>query len=115
MNGTRGTNETATAGNGGGLDPGEAATLIEQTKGQPRRQFDRMYPATAPLIIGGGFAAGTSAVREDWPALVTALAAVAAGAVSAFAGPVWVRAIAGVGLFVALLGNAVVTARPHRA
>ena len=44
MNGTRDTNETAAADNGGGFDPQEAATLLEQTKRQARRQFEATPP-----------------------------------------------------------------------
>jgi hypothetical protein len=39
MNGTGNTNETATAGEGGGFDPREAAALLEQTTQQARHQF----------------------------------------------------------------------------
>ena len=39
MNETGDSNEAATADNGGGFDPREAATLLEQTRRQARRQF----------------------------------------------------------------------------
>jgi hypothetical protein len=44
MNGTDSTNETATAGNGGGFDPEQAAALLEQTTQQARRGFQAHPP-----------------------------------------------------------------------
>ena len=44
MNETHDANQTAAADNGGGLDPQEAATLVEQTKRQARRQFEATPP-----------------------------------------------------------------------
>lgn len=46
MNETHDINQTTTADNGDGLDPQDAATLIEQTRQQTRRQFE-VYP---PLL-----------------------------------------------------------------
>jgi hypothetical protein len=69
-----------------------------------------VYPATAPLIIVGAVVAGIAAGRANWPVLGLALAAVAVGAGSAFAGPVGVWAFAGAGLFVAVLAYTAVTA-----
>ena len=65
-----------------------------------------IYPATAPLIVLGAFGAAIAAAREDWPNLGVALALIAIGAGSAFAGPAWVWAFAGVGCCIALLGHA---------
>jgi hypothetical protein len=73
-----------------------------------------LYPATALLIVGGSVMAGRAAVREDWPVFGASLASVAVGAGSAFAGPATVWAIAGLGMFVVLLGHAAATARLHR-
>ena len=73
-----------------------------------------VYPATALLIVGGSVAAGIAAVRANWPVFGGALAVVAVSARSAFAGPVAVWAVAGVGLFVVLLGHAAATAWLHR-
>jgi hypothetical protein len=53
MNGPRDTNEAETADEGGGLDPRKAATLIEQTKRQARRQFALQTPLLA--LIGAAF------------------------------------------------------------
>jgi hypothetical protein len=70
MNGPRDTNEAETADEGGGLDPREAATLIELTKRQARRQFALQTPLLA--LIGAAFflvAYGTIwlSVREQHP------------------------------------------------
>ena len=73
-----------------------------------------LYPATALLIVGGSVMAGRAAVRADWPVFGAALAAVAVGAGSAFAGPAAVWAVAGLGMFVVLLGHAAATAWLHR-
>jgi hypothetical protein len=219
MNGTRDTNGTATADNGGGLDPRAAAALIEQTQRQTRRQLDPnkplvyviaavvllaiyatiwlsvrgqhpykgptgvdagivypllaimiaaiivavnraragvggrsqrqrraeattlavvwvavyvfqgalyhagashaivfgLYSAVGPLIIAGAAMAGIAAAREDWRTLGITLGVVAVGAMSAFGGPVGVWAVAGLGLFVVLLGAAATTARLYHA
>jgi hypothetical protein len=69
-----------------------------------------VYPATALLIVGGSVMAGRAATREDWPVFGASLAAVAVGAGSAFAGPAAVWAVAGLGMFVVLLGHAAATA-----
>ena len=65
-----------------------------------------VFPATAPLIVGGAAAAGAFAAREDWLALGTTLAIVAVAALSAFAGPVTVWAATGVGCCLVLVGYA---------
>jgi hypothetical protein len=44
MNGTRKSSEAETDGEGGRLDPGEAAALLDQTKRQARRQFEPYPP-----------------------------------------------------------------------
>ncbi|HEY6708685.1 MAG TPA: hypothetical protein VJB61_13965 [Actinomycetota bacterium] len=73
-----------------------------------------LYPATAPLIVGGLVWAGMMAARADWRACGSGLAAAAVGAVGAFAGPAGAWAVAGMGLFVVLLGNAAAIAwRQH--
>jgi hypothetical protein len=62
-----------------------------------------VFPATAPLIVGGTAAAGAFAAREDWLALGAALAIVGVAALSAFAGPVTVWAATGVGCCIVLV------------
>ena len=47
MSGTHDTNGTAPADNGSGLDPQEAATLLQKTKRQARRQFETQTPLLA--------------------------------------------------------------------
>jgi hypothetical protein len=53
VNGSHDTNAPETADEDGGLDPREAATLIEQTKRQARRQFAPQTPLLA--LIGSAF------------------------------------------------------------
>jgi hypothetical protein len=65
-----------------------------------------VFPATAPLIVGGTALAGVFAAQEDWLALVTALAVVLVAALSAFAGPVTVWLVTGVGCCLVLVGYA---------
>jgi hypothetical protein len=73
-----------------------------------------IYPATVPLIVAGLAWAGITAARADWRACRTAAAVAAVGAVGAFAGPAGAWAVAGVGLFVVLLGTAAATAWRQR-
>ncbi len=65
-----------------------------------------VFPATAPLIVGGTALAGVCAAQEDWLPLAAALAIVAVAALSAFAGPVTVWAATGVGCCLVLVGYA---------
>ena len=74
-----------------------------------------IMPAAGPLIVVGAAMAGYNAARQDWQLLGVALAAVAVGAGSAFAGPVGVWGVAGVGLFVLLVCRAVVQVWQRRA
>ncbi|HXN04481.1 MAG TPA: hypothetical protein VN895_06585 [Candidatus Acidoferrum sp.] len=66
-----------------------------------------ILPAAGPLIVVGAAAAGYAAAREDWQLLGLAVAAVAVGAGSAFAGPAGVWGVAGVGLFAVLVCRAI--------
>ena len=91
MNETRDTNESAPADEGGRDPQAAAAALLEQTRRQARRQFEVKKPLLS--LIGG-------------PNLGVALAVIAIGAGSAFAGPACVWAFAGVSCCVALLGHA---------
>jgi hypothetical protein len=74
-----------------------------------------IMPAAGPLIVVGAAMAGYNAARQDWQLLGVALAAVAVGAGSAFAGPVGVWGVAGVGLFAILVCRAVVQVWQRRA
>jgi hypothetical protein len=69
-----------------------------------------VYAAAAPLIICGAAVAANAAAREDWPRLGVAMAMIAVGAGRAYAGPIGVWAIAGVGCCMVLLGCAVAQA-----
>jgi hypothetical protein len=72
------------------------------------------YPTTAPLILSGLAWAAIMAARANWRGCGTGLVIAAIGAVGAFAGPVEVWAVIGVGLFIVLLGSAAVTASRQR-
>ena len=49
MNGARETDDSATAGEGDGLDPREAARLLEQARREAQRQFDLSSPQLSLL------------------------------------------------------------------
>jgi hypothetical protein len=49
MNGTRDTHDTTTGEDGGGLDPREAARLLEQTRREAKRTFDMRSPRLSLL------------------------------------------------------------------
>ena len=72
------------------------------------------YPATVPLMAAGLAWAGIMAARASWRACGSGLAVAAVGAVGAFAGPAGAWAVAGVGLFLELLGAAAVIAWRQR-
>lgn len=74
-----------------------------------------LYPAAAPLLIIGLVAAAYAAGREDWRLLGTTLTVAAVAAAAGFAGPAGVWLVMGIGLSVALAGNAAVTAWRQRA
>ncbi len=74
-----------------------------------------LYPATAPLIVGGLGWAGIMAAQADWRACGSGLTAATVGAVAAFAGPTGAWAVVAVGLFVVLLEHACETAWRQRA
>jgi hypothetical protein len=56
------TNEAASSGEGAGLDPREAATILEQANRQARRQFDPQPPLVVVLGAAGVFLFGYGAV-----------------------------------------------------
>jgi hypothetical protein len=72
------------------------------------------YPATVPLIVAGVAWAGIMAARANWRACGSGLAVAAVGAVGAFAGPAGAWAVAGVGIFLELLGSAAAIAWRQR-
>jgi hypothetical protein len=61
MNMVGDTNQIGAAGEGAGLDPREAARILEQAKRQARRQFDPVSPLAA-LAGAGAFLVGYGAV-----------------------------------------------------
>ncbi len=68
-----------------------------------------LYPATVPLMVAGLAWAGIMAARANRRACGTALAVAVVGAVGVFAGPAGAWMVAGVGLFLVLLGSAAAT------
>jgi hypothetical protein len=73
-----------------------------------------LYPAAAPLIVGGLVWAGMMAARRNWRGIGTGLAAAVIGALSLLAGPVGAWAVCAVGLGALLLGQAAVIAWRQR-
>ncbi len=71
------------------------------------------YPTTVMVIPGLAWAA-VSAARRVWPSCGTGLAVAAVGVVGAFASPAGAWLVAGVGLCLALLGNAAAVAWRQR-
>jgi hypothetical protein len=70
MNDTRDTSGTATAGDGGGLDPQEAAALLEQAQRQARRQLEINPPALSLIraaVVLGAYGAIWLSVRGSTP------------------------------------------------
>lgn len=74
-----------------------------------------VFAATGPLIVVGSVMAAFAAAREVWPSVGLAMAIVAVCTGSAFAGPIWVWAFAGVGCSVACLVYAAARVWPSRA
>jgi hypothetical protein len=74
-----------------------------------------VIPAAAPLIIVGTTVAGIAATKADWPQFGAALAVVTGGVVAAFVGPIDAWLVAGIGLFVGVVGYAAATAWQRRA
>jgi hypothetical protein len=65
-----------------------------------------VYPATAPFLIVGLAAAAWAAGRQDWPLTATCLGVAIVAAFAALTGPVYCWLIMGIGLCLAMLGNA---------
>jgi hypothetical protein len=74
-----------------------------------------VFPAVAPLLVVGATLAGSAATRADWPIFGLALAVVSVGVGASFAGPAGAWAVAGTGLFIAVLDHAAANAWLHRA
>jgi hypothetical protein len=117
---------TATSGNGGDLDPHQAAALLDQATQHGRRTFSPGTPAlfvfraAVALVIGGAFwlsvrgqdpyAGPTGAALPVWRGAGTCLAIAILGAAAGFGGPVNAWLIMGIGLGAVCLGYAALTA-----
>jgi len=80
MNGTHDTSETTTAGEGDGLDPREAAKILERTKRHAQRQFDLTPPMLTLIraaVILLGYGAVWWSVRDQHPYEGPSLGAIA--------------------------------------
>jgi hypothetical protein len=66
-----------------------------------------IIPAAGPLITVGAVLAGDAAAREDWQTLGIAVAVIAVGAGSAFAGPSGVWGVVGVGICAVVVCRAI--------
>jgi hypothetical protein len=73
-----------------------------------------LYPAAAPLIVGGLGWVGMMAARRNGRGIGTGLAAAVIGALSLLAGPAGAWAVCAVGLGALLLGTAAVIAWRQR-
>jgi hypothetical protein len=73
-----------------------------------------IYPATAPFFIIGLAAAAWAAGRADWPLTVTCLGVSIFGAFAALTGPIYCWLVMGIGLCLAMVGNAVYGFMQHR-
>ena len=69
-----------------------------------------VIPAAAPLIIVGTTVLGVAASKADWPQFGTALVVITAGIVALFVGPSGAWLVAGIGLFLAVVGHAIASA-----
>ena len=69
-----------------------------------------VIPAAAPLIIVGTTVLGVAASKADWPQFGTALVVITAGIVALFVGPSAAWLVAGIGLFLAIVGHSIATA-----
>ncbi len=81
MNGTRDMNDSGRAGSGDPFDPAEAATLLDQTRREARRQFDLQPPLLSVLmgaVVFGGYLALWLSVRGQHPYTGPSGAAIAA-------------------------------------
>ena len=73
-----------------------------------------VYPATAPFLIVGLAAAAWAAGRADWPLTVTCLGVAIVAAFAGLAGPIYCWLVMGIGLCLAMVGNAVYGFMEHR-
>jgi hypothetical protein len=74
-----------------------------------------VIPAAGPLIVVGTTLVGMAASKADWPQFGAALAVVAGGGVALFMGPINAWLVAGIALFVGVVGYAAGTVWRDRA
>ncbi len=74
-----------------------------------------VIPAAAPLVIIGTTVLGIAASKSDWPSFGAALAVVAGGVAAFFVGPIDAWLVAGISLFVGVVGYAAATTWQNRA
>ena len=74
-----------------------------------------VIPAAAPLIIIGTTVVGIAGSKSDWPSFGAALAVVAGGVVALFVGPIDAWLVAGISLFIGVVGYAAATTWQGRA
>jgi hypothetical protein len=74
-----------------------------------------LYPAAAPLLLAGVGWASVTAARANWRQFGAAIVIAAIGVGALFAGPAGAWLVCGVGICVALLGQAAFVARRQRA
>jgi hypothetical protein len=76
-----------------------------------------VIPAAVPLIIVGTTLLGIAGTKADWPQFGSALVVITAGIVALFVGPSGAWLVAGIGVFLAVVGHAVGSAvlrgEPH--
>jgi hypothetical protein len=70
-----------------------------------------VIPAAGPLIIIGTTMVGIAGIKADWAGFWAALILVAAGMVALFVGPSGAWLAAGIGMFIAIIGFAVASAK----
>jgi hypothetical protein len=69
-----------------------------------------VIPAAVPLIIVGTTLLGIAGTKADWPQFGSALVVITAGIVALFVGPSGAWLVAGIGVFLAVVGHAVASA-----
>jgi hypothetical protein len=69
-----------------------------------------MIPAAAPLIIVGTTLIGVAGSKADWPQFAGGITVVTAGIVAAFVGPSGAWLVAGIGVFLAVVGHSIASA-----
>jgi hypothetical protein len=74
-----------------------------------------IYPATGPVAFTGMAAAIVSAMQSEWKRLALALSAVLLALVAAYTGPTAAWLVMGIGLFLVVVANEILTVREVRA